>query len=268
MTNGTHLLNQIEIEPIRKPAFTVYSQAGSFQIPWHQHSQHQLIYAEGGVVHIRTTARAFLLPAKHGAWIPANCRHTLQSTTPALQLWSLYFCQREPEPETLRQLQVFFISTLAREMIVFTTRWSIDRAADETERNFYETMRLLLVEWCSQPLPLVLPIADDPLLREVTAHIQGNLANSPKLATIAPQYGLSSRTLMRLFRRDLGMTFGEYVRIARMAKAIELLTQPSASVTDVAYAVGYSSLSSFSQTFQQLMGITPSAYLRSMAMEK
>jgi AraC-like DNA-binding protein len=262
MANEHHPLNQIEIEPIDKEAFTVHLQAGRFDVAWHTHSQHQLIYAENGVVHICTEARAFLLPANHGAWIPANCAHRLHSDTAGLQLWLLYFRPREPEHEALGQLRLFFISTLAREMILFTARWSIEGEANETEHYFYETARLLAIEWCSQPLPLTLPLATESLLEEVTTYIQGNLTGSLQLESIALKYGVSSRTLMRMFRKHLGMTFGEYVRIARMVKAVELLTQPSMTVTEVAYAVGYNSLSSFSQMFRRLIGLTPYEYIR------
>ena len=61
---------------------------------------------------------------------------------------------------------------------------------------------------------------------------------------------------------SLGMTFGAYLRVARIIKAIELLTDPHASVTEVSLEVGYKSLSSFSRTFQQLTGVTPRDYLR------
>ncbi|MEM7334098.1 MAG: helix-turn-helix transcriptional regulator, partial [Chloroflexota bacterium] len=67
---------------------------------------------------------------------------------------------------------------------------------------------------------------------------------------------------LRLFKQELGMTFGSYLRVARIIRAIELLSDANTAVTDVAYSVGYRSLSSFSQTFQQLTGITPREYLK------
>lgn len=256
-----HPFNQIEIDSIQKSAFTVHMHAGAFHIPWHAHQPHQLVYAEEGVLNIQTERRAFLLPARHAAWIPANCVHGLRSQNSELQLWSLYFKQRECEPEILSCLGIFAISTLAREMIMFTSRWPFDGAADAVECSFYETIRLVAAEWCSQPLPLVLPIPQDRQLVQVTTYTQKHLATQLSASSVAAQYAMSSRTLMRQFQKHLGMTFGAYLRTARMAKAIDLLTQPSMSVTEVAYAVGYRSLSSFTQAFRQVTGLRPSEYM-------
>ena len=72
-----------------------------------------------------------------------------------------------------------------------------------------------------------------------------------RLATAAKRFGCSGRTLLRLFKRELDTTFGAYFRVARMTKAIELLTNSHASVTEVALAAGYNNLSSFSSVFQE-----------------
>ena len=147
-------------------------------------------------------------------------------------------------------------------MLLFTDRWSAEDDPGELEGSYYGTLRLLAKEWCSQPLPLVLPVANEPPLNDVTRYIQSNLGGPLHLESVAARYGMSSRTLMRHFRRYLGMTFGEYLRIARMVKAVELLTQPSMSVTEAAYAVGYRSLSSFIQAFRQMIGKTPYEYMK------
>lgn len=83
-----------------------------------------------------------------------------------------------------------------------------------------------------------------------------------QLDSVAQRYGLSGRTLLRLFKDQLGMTFGNYLRVARIVRAIELQADPNVSVTGVAYEVGYNSLSSFSRAFQQLTGGNPREYLR------
>jgi AraC-like DNA-binding protein len=46
----------------------------------------------------------------------------------------------------------------------------------------------------------------------------------------------------------------------RVEEGARLLTEGSATVTDVAYAVGFNSLSYFCRCFQQAYGVTPAAY--------
>lgn len=245
-----------------KEMFALHMRTGCFTTDWHKHPKHQLLYAEEGVLHLYTGKQQLILPARHGAWIPAHRLHKIHSTSPDLYLRTIYFHERTSDEEILRQFHIFPTSALSREMIVYTQRWLVEDEASKTELSFLETLRLLSLDWCKQAKPLVLPTTEHGPLEEVTVYIAENLASPLRLDTVAQRFGFSGRTLLRLFKEQLGMTFGAYVRVARIIRAIELLTEPDASVTKVAYEVGYNSLSSFSQVFQQLTGVKPGDYLR------
>lgn len=64
----------------------------------------------------------------------------------------------------------------------------------------------------------------------------------------------------RKFKKLYGMTFQEYVVRRRMQEAMRLLKNPSAAVTDVCFAVGYTDLSYFTRTFRRYIGTSPSIY--------
>ena len=147
-------------------------------------------------------------------------------------------------------------------MIIYTHVWPTEGDINTIEQSFFETIRLLAVEWCSQTMPLVLPTTTQSPLQEITAYINENLSSPLQLGMVAQQFGFSGRTLLRLFKKEFGMTFGTYLRVARIIQAIEQLSVPNTAVTEVAYNVGYRSLSSFSQTFKQLTGVTPQDYLK------
>ena len=213
-------------------------------------------------MHLLSGKYQLILPARHGAWIPAHRTHKIHSNSPDLYLRNIYFDERKKDEEILRRFHIIPVSTLAREMIVYTQTWSAESEAGKTERTFLKTIRLLAIDWCRQTIPLVLPTTEHESLKKVTAYIGENLMHPLQLDTVAQKYGFSGRTLLRLFKDQLGMTFGTYIRVARIVRAIELLTDSNASVTQVAYEVGYSSLSSFSKAFQQLTGVKPREYLR------
>ena len=196
------------------------------------------------------------------AWIPAYRTHKIHSNSPNLYLRSIYFHERKKDGEILRQFHIFPLSSLAQEMIVYTQTWPSEGEMGKIERSFLETIRLLAIDWCKQTIPLVLPTTEHDPLHKVTAYIGGNLMYPLRLDSVAQRFGFSGRTLLRLFKDQLGMTFGTYLRIARIVRAIELLADPNASVAEVAYKVGYSSLSSFSRAFQQLTGGNPREYVR------
>ena len=59
-----------------------------------------------------------------------------------------------------------------------------------------------------------------------------------------------------------GRTTSDFVRTHRLVRALELLESGYGNVTEVAYAVGFQSLSYFSRSFRDLYGEQPSEYLR------
>lgn len=120
---------------------------------------------------------------------------------------------------------------------------------------------MLVQRWGEKPLPVTLPIPKHPRWQEVTDHITRNLAKPLKVGTVAAAFGFSERTLMRLFQKELALPFAKYVKVARIIKALELLTKPGASVTETAFQVGYESLGSVSNMFKQIVGVRPSEYV-------
>jgi len=72
---------------------------------------------------------------------------------------------------------------------------------------------------------------------------------------------MARRTFMRAFSREMCMPFGRWRQHARLFASLEMLAQ-GMSITDVAIAVGYSSVSAFNEVFRAALGTTPQAYFR------
>lgn len=66
--------------------------------------------------------------------------------------------------------------------------------------------------------------------------------------------------LCRVFKRETGVTFNEYLNRLRVSKAKELLRSPELRLTDVAQLVGYGDQSYFTKVFKRVTGLLPSAY--------
>jgi AraC-like DNA-binding protein len=116
--------------------------------------------------------------------------------------------------------------------------------------------------------PASVASADEVYVERVRDAIQRRLAD--------PDFGVGeladamSQDRSHLFRR-IKQLFGEspsdLIRRMRVEEGARLLTEGSATVTDVAYAVGFNSLSYFCHCFQQSYGVTPAAY-RSRAADR
>ncbi|WDZ85639.1 helix-turn-helix domain-containing protein [Micromonospora cathayae] len=79
----------------------------------------------------------------------------------------------------------------------------------------------------------------------------------PTLARIAH---VSEAHFIRTFRATFGETPHRYLQRRRVERAMSLLTDTERDVTDICYAVGFASLGTFSRTFREIVGASPTAF--------
>ena len=104
-----------------------------------------------------------------------------------------------------------------------------------------------------------------PLAR-ACAYLAFHLHEPVQLKVLARQVAeTSTGHLARLFHREFGMSFTEYVRELRMQKALDLLVRSQFPIGRVATVVGYRDNSRFSDHFRRQFGLTPRAYRKKFA---
>jgi hypothetical protein len=117
---------------------------------WHSHDLHQLIYASRGTAEIETAAGRYLLPPQQAAIIPAASEH--RTTLHAVESVSVYFA---PELIDLRSTRILAAPGLIREMILYASRWPIDRrSSDALADTFFDTLARLVGELSEDPYSL------------------------------------------------------------------------------------------------------------------
>ncbi|MCW4353548.1 AraC family transcriptional regulator [Hoyosella sp. YIM 151337] len=72
----------------------------------------------------------------------------------------------------------------------------------------------------------------------------------------------SEAHFIRTFKETFGETPHRYLQRRRIERSMFLLRETSRSVTDICFAVGFSSLGTFSRTFRAIMGESPTEYRR------
>jgi AraC-like DNA-binding protein len=102
-------------------------------------------------------------------------------------------------------------------------------------------------------------------LRRARDHADRSYAGPVTLEEMAAVACLSKYHFLRLFRATYGMTPMEYVSKRRIERAQDLLRATNLTVTEVCFAVGFSSLGSFSSRFRSVVGETPSEFQRRYA---
>ena|SRR5258705_2974181 len=89
--------------------------------------------------------------------------------------------------------------------------------------------------------------------------IDNKFSDPIDLDNISDEAYFSKFHFIRQFKKIYGKTPHQYLKLVRIEKAMELL-RTDVPVSDVCYAVGFESLSSFSGLFKLIVGLTPSAY--------
>lgn len=98
----------------------------------------------------------------------------------------------------------------------------------------------------------------DPRLSRAFAFLEKARTQQLSMVKLAQDCGMSSRNLNRLFLQEFALTPKQAHNQLRMKYASELLSSRKMSVTEVAYEVGFHSLSQFIHTFKKLTGKLPS----------
>ncbi|MFB7629418.1 helix-turn-helix transcriptional regulator [Streptomyces sp. NPDC056149] len=147
------------------------------------------------------------------------------------------------------------VSGVAREILLALTGSRFHRTTIRTR------LRNLLVEEVStsSEQPLHLPEPQDDRLRALARLLHDDPANTVPLAALGQAVGASERTLSRLFRNELGMSFHQWRTQLRLHHALILLSDGH-TVTTTAHACGWSNLSTFIHAFTAAIGETPGRY--------
>jgi AraC-like DNA-binding protein/quercetin dioxygenase-like cupin family protein len=234
-------------------------------IPPHHHSRAQLIFGVQGVMTVQAGSGLWVVPPSHALWMPAGVEHTIRMSG-QVEMRTIYI-----DPKHMRrapgECRVLFVSPLLRELIL--RAMSIPRMYDERGMDG-RIMQLILDEVVLlRPQPLGLRMPSDTRLLRLCDRVLSNLSDCTSIVQLGEEVGLSERSIIRLFPKETGMSFGRWQKQARLMKAFELFDQ-GRSVTYVALELGYSSPSAFSKMFRRWMGTAPAAMLadeRNQSME-
>lgn len=95
--------------------------------------------------------------------------------------------------------------------------------------------------------------------------IDAGFRDELSIGEVARQVNVSAGYFSLLFKKATGMNFVEYVARLRIEKAKNLLHNPNFRISEIAFEVGFQSLSQFNRNFKRFAGISPRAYRASNA---
>lgn len=223
------------------------------RIALHMHAWAQVAYASRGVLRIGTEGSTWMVPPSRAIWVPPHVPHEVVIVEDAY-LRTLYV-DESVIPSGLDACRVVEVSGLLREVIA-----AIDARGLAPARERLLGALALDELTRSEPLPLSVPMPSEKRLRALCEALLADPGNADPLEYWAASVGASTRTIARLFRQELGMSFSQWRQQAVLARAIPLLNQGRA-LSQIAQELGYKSQSAFSAMFRRAFGESPRAFM-------
>ncbi|MDJ0624471.1 MAG: helix-turn-helix transcriptional regulator, partial [Desulfocapsaceae bacterium] len=221
-------------------------------IPQHQHSRSQFLYASSGVMTVKTNRGMWVVPPLRAVWVPANTLHEIE-VSGHLSMRTLYI---DPTvfsgPST--ECCVIAVTPLLRELILYAiTLPQLYPEGGEEER----LLTVILDQISSVDMAyLELPIPEDQRLKKIYDLLSATPGDNRTLDEWGKIIGATGRTLARHFRRQTGMSFGQWRQQFKILEALRRLGM-NEPVTTVAIDLGYDSPSAFISMFKKTLGQTP-----------
>lgn len=102
--------------------------------------------------------------------------------------------------------------------------------------------------------------AELPVVTRAREYIQQHQGDELSLGQVAKAVNTSSFYFCKLFKKATGLNFTDYVSRVRIEKAKNLLLNPNLRISEIAYEVGFQSLTHFNRVFKRILGESPSEY--------
>ncbi len=103
-------------------------------------------------------------------------------------------------------------------------------------------------------------LREKPLIRNVKRYIEENLSFGTDSKHIATAFHYNPRYLYRLFKKETGLSLGEYILSRRLKRAKHLLKETSHTVLEISTEIGFNNVTYFNKLFKSAFGMTPTAY--------
>ena len=260
MENTTRLYTDIDAH--KEEIYVVQSELTKI-VPQHTHAQGHILVVQEGAATLNVERSAYFIPNGYFVWIPSEVSHRVAFEGTYAKVLNIYYPATFSQTNFFKQVGMYPIPSilyhtieLISEQTAFYTEWN-------WEYELLSTVHHILPHIIKyQKYPLRLPTSDNPTILKIVEAIQNNYKSPITAQSISEEAGISVRTLSRYLRNELNVSLVQYVRTYRIIMAIKLMVKGEDSITNIAYSVGFDSLTTFSNSFYKVTGQRPSLFLK------
>lgn len=222
----------------------------------HTHKHYQLTYVEEGYQYVHIDQKIYFVPQNHIILIPSNILHRTSSDSKSVILKVILF-KALPTQEFYQNVQVFSAPPVLREMLMYAAKWNKLLTEDLEQTTFLQAILISLPHFYKENNFLEIPIPRDARLNSVCQYVNQNYQYNTSTDELASIANMSARSLQRIFKQETGITLKKYLQLIRILKSIEFIDTCQYTLTEIAYMVGYKSLSAFTNSYTTIMKIPP-----------
>ncbi|MCL2718184.1 MAG: AraC family transcriptional regulator [Lachnospiraceae bacterium] len=284
-----------EIDPYVQVYFIDLSNAYLKYIKWHWHDEFEVVIVNHGEADIMVDDQMIRLTPGQGIFINKNVLHAIHpyGESRNCTLYSLTFhpdflfdqnsllAEKYLSPVVnSRGLKYYFMDekdSFAEELLELINDVIAANAVKAFGFELVSRLKLfqfwtlflqnIEAEPVNEPKPVPVLSLDEIRVKEAMLYVEKNYARPITLDTLASSIHISKSECCRCFKRTLKLTPIEYVMRYRIFAATKLLHSNDPliySISDLAFAVGFNSVSYFNKTFRKYLKQTPTEYKRSI----
>ena len=229
----------------------------------HYHNTFEVYYLLKGTCWYFIDGRSYRLFAGDIALIPPGVIHKASYDEP-ISSRSLFNCSEDYIPRSVRPLLAeipYFAKSEATEDLIRDIFQVIQKEYNEPDafsadviRNKVAQLLLTVAREGSKPHDR----QESPIAERAGRYIRDHYAESVTLQDVAQYCFVSREHLSRIFKKETGFGFNEYLNIYRLKKANTLLMkQPRSRVAEIALSCGFGDSNYFSKQYKKMYGISP-----------
>ena len=102
--------------------------------------------------------------------------------------------------------------------------------------------------------------AEPPVITRAKEYIQEHQTENLRLGHVAKAVNTSTFYFCKMFKKATGINFTDYLSRVRIEKSKNLLLNPNLRVSEIAFEVGFQSLTHFNRVFKRILGQSPTEY--------
>lgn len=236
--------------------FTTFKDLG-----WHYHNMAIVGVVEAGIIGMRTEHGSFAISSRMLTYFPVNCPHYEEGMGSEVTGW--YLCLPEDRTRLLpKHPCILEMSDLLLQLCKRIVSWGPLKREEKTPEQ--KRLVLTFLDEIATAKPqhhLSIPYPQSSALCLVAKLILEKPEDMQTIDHWAQVAAMSRRSFTEHFRRETGLSFGDWRTRVKLHEALKMLSEGKKSVTEIGGDLGYQNTSSFIEVFREQFGLSPKKYI-------